>query len=220
MSLNSVLPLRASRAGRSRMGRASPGTYYPRQSNSGRETGDSMSRTVIGVFGSKERAERTVNELRDYGIGRDEISIVTRDEARENRRGDGEGRGRGGGGGSYDLADVNYGGQDVGSGVAWGGGLGGLAGLLAGAGALAVPGIGPVLAAGPLAAVLSGAVTGGIAGGLVDYGVPEERGREYERRIRKGDVLLVVRAEDDRADRVSDIMRGNGGEDVEVHRSR
>jgi len=202
------------------MPQAAHGAYYRRHDYPD-EMGDCMSKTVVGVFGSKERAERAIDELKNFGIRRDEISVVTRDEAREHERHRGEGgqtQTRSGGAGSDDLVDINYGGQDVGSGVTWGGGLGGLAGILAGAGALAVPGIGPVLAAGPLAAVLSGAVTGGIAGGLLDYGVPEERGQEYERRIREGDVLAVVRTGDDRADRVADIMRRNGGEDVEVHK--
>lgn len=181
-----------------------------------------MSKTIVGVFKSKEQAERAVNELRDLGIDHQEISIVTKDESRENRGRDGGDlrSGRGGNGDAADLADVNYGGQDVGSGVAWGGGLGGLAGILAGAGALAVPGIGPILAAGPLAAALSGAVTGGIAGGLVDYGVPEERGREYEKRIREGGVLTVVRAADDKADHVVRVLKDNGADDVETHRAK
>lgn len=179
-----------------------------------------MSKTIVGVFKSKEQAEKAVHELRGIGIDHQEISVVTKDESRENRERDGGIRAERDAGGAGDLADVNYGGQDVGSGVAWGGGLGGLAGILAGAGALAVPGIGPILAAGPLAAALSGAVTGGVAGGLVDYGVPEERGREYEKHIKEGKVLAVIRASEEQADRVADILRDNGADDVETHRAK
>lgn len=174
-----------------------------------------MSKTVVGVFKSKGQAEKAVEELRDFGVDHQEISIVTRDERRESAEGGRErleARGE-----DYEVADMDVEGRDVGEGVAWGGGLGGLAGILAGAGALAVPGIGPILAAGPLAAVLTGAVTGGIAGGLVDYGVPEERGRDLERKIKEGGILAVVRASDDTADRVVEILRRNGAADVESH---
>ncbi|RJQ11272.1 MAG: hypothetical protein C4551_01365 [Bacillota bacterium] len=174
-----------------------------------------MGKTVIGVFKSRGQAEKAVDELKEAGLREDEVSIVSRDE-----RGDGGG-GRGpesrGGDADGDLADLDVAGQDVGTGVAWGGGAGGAAGLLAGAGALAIPGIGPILAAGPLAALLTGAVTGGLAGGLVDYGVPEARGREFEKKVKEGGILTVVHASDDKAGKVEDILRRNGAEDVESH---
>jgi len=180
-----------------------------------------VSKTVIGVFKSKDQAEKAVNELKEIGIGHQEISIVTKDESREHGRAAGRGglQSRAGEGDVGDVADIELAGQDVGSGVTWGGGLGGLAGILAGAGALAVPGIGPVLAAGPLAAALSGAVTGGLAGGLIDYGIPEERGRDYERRVKEGGVLTVVRTSDEKADRAAEVLRTNGADNVEIHRA-
>ena len=177
-----------------------------------------VSKTVVGVFKSKGQAEKAVEELRELGVDHREISIVTRDERRERAE---AGRERlEARGDDYEMADMDVEGQDVGEGVAWGGGLGGLAGILAGAGALAVPGIGPILAAGPLAAVLTGAVTGGIAGGLVDYGVPEERGRDLERKVKEGGILTVIRVSEDRSDRVADVLRRSGAEDVESHESQ
>ncbi len=167
-----------------------------------------MSKTVVGVFKSKDQADRAVEDLKSAGVSKDDISIVTKDDAK--------GRQGGGGGG----AQMGVAGQDVSEGVAWGGGLGGLAGILAGAGALAIPGVGPILAAGPLAAVLTGAVTGGLAGGLVDYGIPEQRGKEYEKRVKEGNVLTVVECSDDKVSEVEDILRRSGGEDVESHSKR
>ncbi len=168
-----------------------------------------VSKTVVGVFRSRNQAEKAVNELKEFGLGRDEISIVSRDESRSGVGKEGR-----------MTSEVDVAGQDLSSGVAWGGGIGGAAGLLAGAGALAIPGVGPILAAGPLAALLTGAVTGGLAGGLVDYGIPEESGRKYEERVKQGDILTVVHAADDTAKKVEDILRRNGAEDVETHEGK
>ncbi len=159
-----------------------------------------MSKTVLGVFDDTHQAERAADELQKRGFDRKEISIVARESA-----GGGRGRGRGGEGDS--ITD----------GVTTGGALGGAAGLLAGVGALAIPGIGPIVAAGPIAAALSGAVTGGIAGGLVDWGIPEESGRRYEEHVKSGRVVTLVKADDGKVDEASDILRRNGAKDVESH---
>jgi outer membrane lipoprotein SlyB len=108
-------------------------------------------------------------------------------------------------------------GSDISGGVATGGAIGGAAGLLAGVGALAIPGIGPLVAAGPIAAALSGAVTGGIAGGLIDWGIPEESGRRYEDRVKEGKIVAAVRSNDDKVEDAADILRRNGAYDVETH---
>ncbi len=107
--------------------------------------------------------------------------------------------------------------DSVSDGVVSGATWGGLAGLALGAGALAVPGIGPLLAAGPLAAALTGAATGGLAGGLIDWGVPESVGREYETHVRQGGVLAVIRVSEKKADEAARILRENGARDVGMH---
>ncbi len=153
-----------------------------------------MSKTVLGVFDDVHQAERAADELHKRGFDKKEISIVARESA-------GGGRGRGGGREGVSITDA----------------IGGAAGLLAGVGALAIPGIGPIVAAGPIAAALSGVVTGGIAGGLVDWGIPEESGRKYEEHVRSGKIVALVKADDDKADEASDIFRRNGAKDVESH---
>ncbi|MEW6243992.1 MAG: hypothetical protein AB1497_07000 [Bacillota bacterium] len=168
-------------------------------------------RTVVAVFDSKDRAERAVNTLRERGFRDNEINIV----AKEDRvRGNGGGRGRGNGeeGGMFS--------GEVGDGIATGGAIGGLAGLLAGAGALAIPGIGPIVAAGPIAGALSGAFTGGVAGGLIDFGIPEERGREYERKVREGSILALIKADEKKVDEATRIFREAGAREVETHDAR
>jgi len=107
------------------------------------------------------------------------------------------------------------------TGAATGGVLGGTLGLLAGIGALAIPGVGPLIAAGPLLAALSGAAAGGalggIAGGLIGLGIPELEAKRYENRLAEGNILISVLAETgDDVSRAKDILENAGAEDVSV----
>ncbi len=174
-----------------------------------------MAKTVVGVFKSRSQAEKAVDELQSQGIDKNEISIVSKDDRKERQGGRGM-QSRAGG----NSSDMEVAGEDVGGGVSWGGGIGAAAGLLAGAGALAIPGVGPILAAGPLAAALTGAVTGGLAGGLVDYGIPESRGKEYEQKVKEGDILTVIKCSEDKSSKVEDVLRHNGASDVESHEAK
>lgn len=163
-----------------------------------------MVKTVVGVFDSREQAEKAVSEMRNSGYDTDEISIV----AKGSRDNDG---------GGQEGDDDTLGMGTVADGTTTGGVLGGLAGLALGAGALAVPGLGPIIAAGPIAGLISGAATGGVAGGLLDWGIPEERGRYYEGEVKKGKILAAVRANEKKVNEAADIMRQNGAKDVETH---
>lgn len=106
-------------------------------------------------------------------------------------------------------------------GAATGGVIGGALGLLAGIGALAIPGIGPFIAAGPLMAALSGAAAtaaiGGIAGALIGLGIPESEAKRYEKRLADGDILISVHALDEiQADRAKEVLHQAGAEDISV----
>lgn len=159
--------------------------------------------TVIGTFQGKGQAEQAVRQLRDKGFTEEEISIVAKGQGQD------QGRGRG-----DDGADIT---DQAAAGATWGGVLGGAAGLLASVGALAIPGIGPIVAAGPLAATLTGAAGGGLAGGLLDLGIPAERGQYYEGEVKRGRVLAVVETEVGMVEDAARILRDNGAADVEVH---
>ncbi|EEG76791.1 general stress protein [Dethiobacter alkaliphilus] len=161
-----------------------------------------MSQTVVGLFRSKEQAEEAIRELRARDFDDQDISLVAKNEEAE-------------GGGEE---GVSYENQNLADGTATGGAIGGLTGLLAGAGALLIPGIGPIIAAGPLAGALTGIVTGGIAGGLIDYGIPEEEGERYEKEVHKGSILVAAESEDEEmSEEVSSIFRENGAFEVNSH---
>jgi hypothetical protein len=105
------------------------------------------------------------------------------------------------------------------TGAAAGGVTGGVLGLLAGVGALAIPGLGPFIAAGPIMAALSGAAvggtTGGVLGGLIGLGIPEIEAKRYDEKLKRGNYLIAVHAdESDDVDRAKEIFKNAGAEDV------
>jgi uncharacterized membrane protein len=156
-----------------------------------------MEKVVVAVFHNQDQAESALSNLKEQGY-ENEISLVARDEDQETDR---QGMGK----------------QDLSEGAFTGGAIGGVAGLLAGMGALLIPGVGPIVAAGPLAATLTGVVTGGIAGSLVDYGIPEERSEYYEEQVRQGAILLSLKSSAEKVDNAAEILRSHGAEDVETH---
>jgi len=159
-----------------------------------------MGSVVLGVFDSRDQAERAAQELRNKGFHKD-ISLVAKEEGGK-------------------IEETRMGGEEGDTaieGVTTGGALGGLAGLAAGAGALAIPGIGPLVAMGPIAGLLSGAVTGGLAGGLIDWGVPEEEGKQIEEDIKQGKTLLTVQGSEPRLNEASEILRRYGAHDVNIY---
>jgi hypothetical protein len=105
------------------------------------------------------------------------------------------------------------------AGVGAGGVVGGTLGLLAGIGALAIPGVGPLIAAGPLMAALSGAAAGaavgGIAGGLIGLGIPEIEARAYEGKINGGNLLIAVHTDNSETEkRTKEIFEANKAHDI------
>lgn len=158
-----------------------------------------MDKTVIALFDTRQDAENAAYELRNQNLRMDDISIVAKDGAENNTEGD-------------QMTNDN-----ISDGVTTGSVLGGLAGLLIGAGSFVVPGLGVIAAAGPIAGLLSGAITGGIVGGLIDLGIPESATPRYEQGLREGKVILTTKATDENVDAVTDILKNFGGFDVEVH---
>ncbi|RQD75397.1 MAG: DUF1269 domain-containing protein [Candidatus Syntrophonatronum acetioxidans] len=160
-----------------------------------------METIVIGIMSENSQAEKAVEAMRKKGFGDNEISIVAKEQEQGGQAGE----------------DLSFADQNLSDGTATGGAIGGVAGLLMGAGALLIPGVGPIIAAGPLAGALTGVITGGIAGGLIDFGIPEERGRHYEERVKEGNILVAVKTKEDKVDSAASILRQYGAEDVESH---
>jgi hypothetical protein len=152
-----------------------------------------MRETVVALFDDFGTAQNVVEDLVDAGYLRDNISLVANDAA-----------------GEY-AQYVERVGEDVTAGE--GAGFGAVVGTLTGLGVALIPGIGPVLVAGPLAAVLFagvgavvGAATGGLVAGLIDAGVPEDDAEYYAEGVRRGGTLVIVQTNDDDAQRVEDVI--------------
>jgi len=163
-----------------------------------------MKKAVIGIVDSREKAERTVEQLRSSGFGVEDISVLFPDKR-----------------GTQDFAHEQHTKAPEGAlaGVGTGGVLGGTLGLLAGIGALAIPGLGPLIAAGPIMAALSGvaagAAVGGLTGALIGMGIPEIEAKLYEGKLRSGNILIAVHTESAEARKTADdIFRRMGARDV------
>lgn len=147
-------------------------------------------RTITGLYDSYDDAKAAVMALEDAGVSSDDISIVT---SKANGGVDVEGQG-------------SRAAEGAGTGAGIGAVAGGAGGLLTGLGMLAIPGVGPVVAAGWLAATAAGAVAGAVAGGavggivgaMVDAGVPEEDANLYAEGVRRGGSLVTARVDESR----------------------
>ena len=170
-----------------------------------------MAKTIVGSFDSFEEAQDVLRDLQQRGYSRDDISIIA-----NNAGGQFGSEGQLPRSAPATLSDTGAGSA---TGAAAGGVLGGAAGLVVGLMGLAIPGIGPIVAAGPIAAALAGAgvgaVAGGLIGGLTGVGVSEDDANYYAESVRRGGALVTVRSDDSRADEAASVMRNHGAVDIE-----
>src|SRR5262245_5044302 len=157
------------------------------------------------IYPDRESFERAVEGLRAAGFRNSDISVVLPERDRTTR----------------DLAhEINTKAPEgIAAGATAGAAVGGVLGWLVGIGAIAIPGIGPLIAAGPVVAALAGAgaagATGGLVGGLVGAGIPEVEAKRYAGRIREGAFLLSVHCDDNTwAKKAEEILERTGGKDV------
>jgi hypothetical protein len=159
---------------------------------------------VFGIYSTRNAAETGTELLSRSGFPVSDISILlpeslgTRDIGTEKATKAPEGAATGAGSGAV---------------------LGGTLGLLAGIGALAIPGVGPLIAAGPIMAALAGigvgGAVGGVTGALIGLGIPEYEAKRYEGRITKGGILLSVHCDtSEEIDRAKEILERSGAEDI------
>src|ERR1700693_5505742 len=159
---------------------------------------------VFGIYKTRTIAETAVDELISAGFPSADVSVLlpdvqsTKELAHEKNTKAPEG---------------------TTTGVAAGGAVGGTLGLLAGIGALAIPGLGPFIAAGPIMGALAGlgvgAAAGGLIGALVGMGIPEYEAKRYEGRIKEGGVLLSVHCDtSEEITRAKDLLKQTGAQDI------
>ena len=157
-----------------------------------------MKTTVSALFDNRSDASKAVRALTDSGVMRKDISMVASDAAGEYAEYHGQ------------VIPEDMPADDTVEGAASGALIGGLGGLLVGLAALAIPGLGPIVAAGPIAAAITGAgigaATGGIVGALVDLGVDEDYAGYYAEGVRRGGTLVTAHVDDSMADRTAAIL--------------
>ncbi|HYP14516.1 MAG TPA: quinol:electron acceptor oxidoreductase subunit ActD [Bryobacteraceae bacterium] len=159
---------------------------------------------VFGIYSSQQHAEEAIDAMRAAGFRNEDISVLLPDNL-----------------GNKDFGHERHtkAPEAATAGAATAGILGGALGWLVGVGALAIPGVGPFLAAGPIMAALAGlgagTVLGGLTGALVGMGIPEYEAKRYEGRIRSGGILLSVHCDDEHwVQRAKEMLKHTGAEDI------
>jgi len=165
---------------------------------------DNKKTAVFGIYQNAIQAERAVDRLIGTGFTGDDISVLLPDRNTSKE---------------FAHEKNTKAPEGTTTGVTTGGAIGGTLGLLAGIGALAIPGVGPFIAAGPIMAALAGLGVGGAVGGLigalVGMGIPEYEAKRYEGRIKEGGVLLSVHCDTSEEITIAkDVLKQTGAEDI------
>lgn len=159
---------------------------------------------VYGIYRDTASAELAVDRLINAGFSSSDVSVLMQDN--ESTR-------------QFAHEKATKAPEGTATGATAGGVMGGAVGLMAGLGALAIPGVGPLIAAGPIMATLAGAGVGGAVGGLlgalVGLGIPEYEAKRYEGRVKDGGVLLSVHCRtSDEIDRAKELLKATGADDI------
>jgi len=175
-------------------------------------TKDNFYKRATGLFYSRDEAEAAVRALKHDGYDMDRVSVIARDADKLD---------------GHETTDEvgNKADDGAAAGAVTGGALGGITGLLVGLGALAIPGIGPILLAGAEATAIAttlagagiGAAAGGLIGALIGLGIPEEKARIYNDRVKGGSFLVIVNGNTAEVARAKAIMERNGVEEFGIY---
>ena len=159
---------------------------------------------VFGIYPTSTQAEQAVDRLTAAGFAHQDISVLLPDNQSSKE---------------FAHEKNTKAPEGTATGVTAGGVVGGTLGLLAGIGALAIPGVGPFIAAGPIMGALAGVgvggAVGGLVGGLVGMGIPEYEAKRYEGRIKAGGILLSVHCDTAaEIDKAKEVLKASGAEDI------
>jgi hypothetical protein len=159
---------------------------------------------VFGIYKTRAQAEQAVDRLMAAGFSNNDISVLLPDTTSSKE---------------FAHEKNTKAPEGAATGAATGGVVGGTLGLLAGIGALAIPGVGPLIAAGPIMGALAGlgvgGAVGGLVGALVGMGIPEYEAKRYEGRIKEGGILLSVHCNtSEEVSRAKEILKQTGAEDI------
>ncbi len=159
---------------------------------------------VFGIYRDQAGAESAVDSLLAAGFRNEDLSVLMQDNV---------------GTKDFALRKETKAPEGATTGAVAGGAIGGTLGLLAGIGALAIPGLGPFIAAGPIMGALAGLGSGGLVGGLigalVGMGIPEFEAKRYEGRIKDGGILVSVHCDDGNwVTKAKEILKHTGGDDI------
>ncbi|WP_009631478.1 general stress protein [Synechocystis sp. PCC 7509] len=173
-----------------------------------------LNKRAVGVFSTRNEAEHALHELNNSGFPMNKISVIAKDDNQADIAG-------------VDVQDKvgNKADEGASAGALTGGVLGGATGLLVGLGALAIPGVGPIVLAGEVATALAttlaggaiGAAAGGLIGALVGLGIPEKEAKNYNDRVSRGHYLVMVDGNDAEIARAETILTGRGIEDFGIY---
>src|SRR6187431_402648 len=163
-----------------------------------------MATSIFGIATSESQAANIINQLQSVGFSRDDISVLL-----SNKEGTTD----------FAVKHETKAPEGAAAGATTGGLLGGTLGLLAGVGSLAIPGLGPFIAAGPIMAALSGAAVGaavgGLTGALIGMGIPENEAKLYEGKVMSGNILISAHAENsEEVRRAKDVFTACGATDI------
>jgi len=165
---------------------------------------DNKKTAVFGIYTSRDTVERASDTIVKSGFSPSDISVLLPENLGSKQIG---------------TEKASKAPEGAATGATSGALLGGTLGLLAGIGALAIPGVGPFIAAGPIMAALAGmgvgGTVGGLTGALIGFGIPEYEAKRYEGRVQKGGILLSVHCDtSEEITRAKDILKSTGAEDI------
>ncbi len=177
-----------------------------------------MAKTVVAIFEAYENAEKAAYEIREKGLRTDNISIITKTGSNINRYK------------PQDSDNIDMSGKKnnpyiipssisvrISDGIVTGGIIGGIVGILLGGVSMFIQGLGFVAAAGPIGCLFIGLLAGGVIGGFIDFQIPRNKKKEFEKWISNGKALFSMMTDDERSEDILEILKKNGALMVEKY---